>query len=99
MARYLAGKAVLVILPWKDRTITRRFANMINEETGFHEDSTQEISPATSQAAGEIQNLIGPAIQQTVSQYHGLLRQGLEREVQRNTGVRQQFSRIASLHR
>lgn len=56
---------------------------MINEENGFHEDSTQEISPATSQAAGEIQNLIAPAIQQTVSQYHGLLRQGLEREVQR----------------
>ncbi|MCH7744994.1 MAG: hypothetical protein IIC84_02860 [Chloroflexi bacterium] len=56
---------------------------MINEENGFNEDSTQEISTATTQAAGEIQNLIGPAIQQTVSQYHGLLRQGLEREVQR----------------
>ena len=56
---------------------------MINEENGFQEDSTQEISPATSQAAGEVQSLIGPAIQQTVSQYHGLLRQGLEREVQR----------------
>ena len=61
---------------------------MTNEENGFHEDTTQEISPTTPQAEGDPPvegrlNLIGPAIEQTVSQYHGLLRQGLEREVKR----------------
>ncbi|MCH7785912.1 MAG: hypothetical protein IIC22_00230 [Chloroflexi bacterium] len=61
---------------------------MTNEENGFHEDVTQEISPSTSQAAdspsteGQL-NRIGPVIQQTVSQYHGMLREGLDREVQR----------------
>lgn len=51
----------------------------------FNEDREQQVKQTTERIAEdqEVNDLIGPAVQQTVSQYHSLLRQGLEEEVKR----------------
>ncbi len=57
---------------------------MMGEKNGHNPGAPQNLSQAHhSNFAEDIQSMIGPAIHQTVNQYHGLLRQGLEQEVQR----------------
>lgn len=57
---------------------------MTGEINGFTEQDDQNDGPFKNPDINqEIKSLIGPAVAESVSQYHGLLRQGLELEVKR----------------
>ena len=57
----------------------------MTENFNQNNDREQQVRQTTARIAEdqEVNGLIGPAVQQTVDQYHSLLRQGLEQEVQR----------------
>ena len=60
---------------------------MINENNAYYNDPAESQMPkgphASSGVDREFQGLISSAIERAVSQYHGLLRQGLDLEVKR----------------
>lgn len=63
---------------------------MINESNAYYDHSAENQMPNGSQASSQVdrefQGLISSAIERSVSQYHGLLRQGLDMEVKRIVG-------------
>jgi hypothetical protein len=58
---------------------------MTEYTNGMNGDSPRELERMTTRIAGdtEIHDLIGTTVHKTVSQYHSLLRKGLEQEVER----------------
>lgn len=60
---------------------------MINERSTYYDHSAENHTPDGSQTSSQVdrefQGLISSAIERAVSQYHGLLRQGLDLEVKR----------------
>lgn len=63
---------------------------MINESNAYYDHKDENHAPNGSQPTSgvdrEFQGLISSAIERAVSQYHGLLRQGLDLEVKRIVG-------------
>ena len=63
---------------------------MINESKEYYNHSADNHTPNDSQASSQVdrefQGLISSAIERAVSQYHSLLRQGLDLEVKRIVG-------------